>query len=143
MERPQYIIIGYENNNVNKQTHDASIFDIMKVTECYCKIGSEFYPEARMNINYGTNNEASKEIVNFNKDYKGLPHNIKPYINNRTFKSSYRIYVFDNRYQNHHIGPQPIQLNFKFRAAVADVICYALKVISVNSDGNKMVDKIL
>ena len=99
-----------------------------------------------MNINHGTNNynEAFKEIVNFNNDYNGLPHNIKPYINHRTIKSSYRIYVFDIRYQSDHIGPQPIQLNFKFSAAVADVICHALvltrKVISVNSDGNKMVD---
>ena len=50
MERPQYIIVGFENNNVNEQTHDASTFDIMNVTECYCKIGSEFYPEDRMNI---------------------------------------------------------------------------------------------
>ena len=99
-----------------------------------------------MNINYGTDNykEALKEIVNFNKDYIGLQHNIKPYINHRTFKSNYRIYVFDTRYQSDHIGPQPMQLNFKFSAAVADVICHALvltrQVISVNSDGNKMVD---
>ena len=77
MERIQYIIVGFENNNVNEQTHDASTFHIMNVTECYC------YPEDRMNINYGTNihNEAFKEIVNFSKDYNGLPHNIKPYIN--------------------------------------------------------------
>ena len=52
MERPQYIIVGFENNNVNEQTHDASTFDVMNVTECYCKIGSEFYPVDRMNINY-------------------------------------------------------------------------------------------
>ena len=140
MERPQYLIVGFENNNVNEQTHNASTIHMMNVTECYCKIGSEFYPEDRMRINYGTNNynEAFEEIVSFNKDYNGLPHNIKPYINHRLFKSSYRIYVFD------HIGPQSIQLNFKFGAAVADVICHALvltrKVISVNSDGNKMVD---
>ena len=77
MERPQYIIVGFENNNVNEQIHDASTFHIMNVTECYCKIGSEFYPEDRMNNNYGTNNynEAFKEIVRFNKDYNGLPHN--------------------------------------------------------------------
>ena len=83
MERPQYIIVGFENNNVCEQTHDASTFDIMNVTECYCKIGSEFYPEDRMNINYGTNNynEAFKEIVSFIEDYNGLPHNIKQYIN--------------------------------------------------------------
>ena len=146
MERPQYIIVGFEHNNVNEQTHDASTFDVMNVTECYCKIGSEFYPEDRMNINYGTNNynEAFKEFVSFNEDYNGLPHNIKPYINHRTFKSNYRKYVFDTRYQRDHIGPQPIQLNFKFSAAVADVICHALvltrKVISVNSDCIKMVD---
>ena len=84
----------------------------MNVTECYFKIGSEFYPEDRMNINYGTNNynEAFKEIVNFDKDYNGLPHNIKPFKNHKTFKSSYRIYVSDTRYQNYHIGPHPIQL---------------------------------
>ena len=35
MERPQYIIVGFENNNVNEQTHDASTFDVMNVTECY------------------------------------------------------------------------------------------------------------
>ena len=70
MERPQYIIVGFENNNVNEQTHDASTFDIKNVTECYSKIGSEFYPEDRMNINYCTSNynEEFKEIVKFNKD---------------------------------------------------------------------------
>ena len=112
----------------------------------YIKVGSEFYLMDRMNINYGTNNynEAFKEIVNFNKDYNGLPHNIKPYTNHRTLEISYRIYVFDTRYQNDHKGPQPIQLNFKISAAVADVIYPALvltgKIISDNSDGNKMVD---
>ena len=42
------------------------------------------------------------------------------------------------------MGPQPIQLNFKFSAAVADVIYHALvlnrKVFSVICDGNRMVD---
>ena len=56
MERPHYIKIGFENNNVSEQTHDASTFHLMNVTQCYCKIGSEFYPEDRMNINSGTNN---------------------------------------------------------------------------------------
>ena len=65
MERPQYIITGFENNNVNEQTHDASKFHIINVTECYCKIGSEFYPEDRMNINYVTTNynEALKRLL--------------------------------------------------------------------------------
>ena len=44
-ERQQCIVIGFENKNANEQTNDASNFDKMKITECYCKIGSEFYPE--------------------------------------------------------------------------------------------------
>ena len=50
MERPQNIIIGFENNNVNEQTNDANTSDIINVTECYCEIGSEFYPEDRIFI---------------------------------------------------------------------------------------------
>ena len=86
----------------------------MNVTECYCKIGSDIYPEERMNNNYGNNHydENFTKIVNFNKDFKSLPHNIKPYINHRTFKSSYRINVFDTRSRKDHIAPQPIQLFF-------------------------------
>ena len=34
MKRTQYIIVGFENINVNEQTHDASTFHIMNVTEC-------------------------------------------------------------------------------------------------------------
>ena len=33
MERPQYIIVGFENNNVNEQTHDASTFHMMNITK--------------------------------------------------------------------------------------------------------------
>ena len=46
--------------------------------------------------------------------------------------------MFDTRYENDHIGPQQIQLNITFSAAVVDFICHALvltrKVISVKSD---------
>ena len=35
MERAQYIIVGFESNKVNEQTHDASIFHILNVTECF------------------------------------------------------------------------------------------------------------
>ena len=113
--------------NVNEQTHDASTFDLMNVKECYCKIGSEFYTEDRMNIIYGTKNynKAFKKMVTF-KDYNGLPHNIKPYINHRTFKSIYRIHVFDTRYQSDHIGPQPIYVLF-LRNTKAD---FPLKITS-------------
>ena len=42
INRPQYITVGFENNNVNEKTHEATLFNIMNVTECFCMIGSEF-----------------------------------------------------------------------------------------------------
>ena len=51
---------------------------------------------------------------------------ILKHINRRKFKSIYRIYVFDTRYQNDHIGPQRIQLNFYFSAAPANILFHAL-----------------
>ena len=114
MERLQYDIIGFENNNAKEQIHDASMIDIMNFIECYCTIDKEFYPEDRMNINYGTNNynEAFKEIVNFIKDYNGLPHNIKPYtiIEHSKVVIEYLYLILDIKYKYDHIGPQPIQL---------------------------------
>ena len=110
----------------------------MNVTECYGKIGKEFYPEDRMNINYCTHNynEAFKEIVSFNKDYNGLPHNIKPYKNLRTFKSNYRIYVFDTKYQSDHIGPQTINLISKVIIEYMYSILDMKVIISVHNQYN-------
>ena len=81
--------------------------------------------------------------MNFNRNHNGLLDSIKPHINQRTFKSSYRIYIFDIRYQRDHIGAQAIQPNFKFAHGFADNICHALvltrRIISVNSDGGTMI----
>ena len=72
-----------------------------------------------MNVDYDVKiyNEAFRYIVTF----IGIPDHNKPYKNHRTFKRS----LFDTRYQRDHIGTQPIQLNFKFRVAVPNVLCHA------------------
>ena len=78
-DRNLYLLV-LKKNNVIEQSHDAIVFNKMNVTECYCKIGSEFYLKDRRNISYGTNHykEALNEIVSFNTDYNGLPRKIKP-----------------------------------------------------------------
>ena len=67
-----------------------------------------------MNRYYGGNifNDVFKDTLIFKQSYGGLLDNIKPYKNHRTFKRNNRKFVFDARYQNDHIEPQPIQTNF-------------------------------
>ena len=73
----------------------------MDVSECFCKIGKVNYPEDRITVNYAANiyNVAYKETIKFNRNYNGVLDSIKPYKNQRTFKSNFRIYLFDSRYQ--------------------------------------------
>ena len=77
---------------------------------------------------------------------KGLTY-YKPFKNHRTFKGTYRIYVFDNRYQSGHFSPDTKLLNCKLKAALADDICRASVltkiIISVNSDDSKIFDIVL
>ena len=82
----------------------------MNVTDYFCKIGIVTYPDDRMTINYAAinYNVAYKEIVSFNRNYNGLLDSINPYINHKTFKISYRMYVLDTRYQRDHIEAQAI-----------------------------------
>ena len=111
-------------------------------------LSHEFYPENRMNRYYGNNiyNDVFKDTLIFKPSYGGLPNNIKPYKNCRTFKRNYKKCVFDTRYQNDHIEPIPIQTNFELVAAFADVIFHALaltkKIISMNTDDHKIVDTV-
>ena len=41
-ERSQYIIIVFGNNDFKDQLYDAIAFNMMNMTECYCKIVSKF-----------------------------------------------------------------------------------------------------
>ena len=56
-------------------------FNVMAVIECYCKIGSEFYHQDRMTLDYNASkyNEASKDTKFFNRGDYGLQVSIKPY----------------------------------------------------------------
>ena len=79
MERPHYIIVGFENNNADEQTHDAVIFDMTYVTESYRTIGTEFYPQDSMVIIYGTkiHDKNFKEKLRYRKNFNRLPIKIK------------------------------------------------------------------
>ena len=63
---------------------------MMKITECFYKIGGEVSPDNICNflnslvVNF---NEAFKEIMHI-RDYNGLPFNIKSFINQRTIKKN-------------------------------------------------------
>ena len=146
---PNWIIVGFMANQMfENQIHDNSEFDQLPINFCVCKMGSENFPENGITCNYSRDNycEAYYEIENFFKNYTET-NLLKPLIDLKMFKSKYNFYVFDLRKQKEKIAAQPIWLNFKFDAAVADdYAAFALdlsdQLVSVSSDGQRQFDLI-
>ena len=144
VEIPVYVIICFQNTNVNAQTNDTT-YTQLDVTNAYCQIGSDCYPEDYMKIDYTRNiyDDAYNEVLSFYKNQIGLPH--IPLISRAEFKANYNFYIFDLRYQPEHISAQPMKVFFEFaNAPGAGISAHALvlkkTLISISSDGRKMLD---
>ena len=95
-------IIKYKPNNLSTMnTVNININIILNSEENHLNLHDSY-----LEIEFVVSGDAGGVFANdANTRFNGVPHNIKPYMNHRTFKSSYRIYVFGTRYQSNHIGP--------------------------------------
>ena len=62
------MIVGFQaRNRIDSQTHDNATFDRLSVSNAVCKIGSEKYPDDRIECDYDCDkyDQAYSEIENF------------------------------------------------------------------------------
>lgn len=150
IEIPIYVIVSFQTRTrYSDQEQDNGLFDRPNILSASCSIGSERYPEDRMNIDYSRNNylQAYGEIKNFWNNHVG-EHLLDPRITKSEFKNDYNFYVFDLRHQKEHLSAQPIKLEFQLQGDVvrenyvATALVLTNKLVSVSSDGQKMFDLI-
>ena len=113
-----------------------------------CEIGSEKYPDDRIECDYDCDNhdQAFYEIENF-YDLHSETNLLNLFISLQKFRTSYNFFnVFDLTKQKPPIASQPIRSEFQFSAAfgVADYVAHALvltlKPISISSEGQRHFD---
>ena len=145
-----FVIVGFQaRNKIDSQVHDNAVFDRLPISNAVCKIGSEKYPDDRIECDYDRDkyDQAFCEIENF-YHLNSETNLLNPFIDLHKFRTNYNFYVFDLSKQRDIIASQPIRLEFQFNAAidVADYIAYALvltpKLISISSDGQRHFDLI-
>jgi hypothetical protein len=148
IEKPRWIIIGFQTARINAQTQNPAIFDNLNLKNAYVTLNSERFPVSDITTNF-TRNEYSTlydMFDNFKTNYYGIDSLVGgTQVNVATYKSLFPILVFDLRKQNERLktGVTDIQIYFEFgTAAPADTTAYSViisdRFYKLASDGTNM-----
>ena len=149
VEKPRWIIVGFQTNKSDTQEQNPAVFDNLNLTKAYAKLNHVKYPSEDLIINFPTNDYALlyEMFDSFKKEYYGFNSLVGgTQVNFPSYKSLYLIIVFDVRHQNEKlaVGIMNMQLKFEFRDAVpANTTAYVTiisdRVYQLKSDGKNLV----
>jgi hypothetical protein len=148
VEKPRWILIGFQTARINTQQQNPAVFDHLNLSNAYLTLNSERYPMLDIKTNFARNEfmKLYDMFDDFKKDYYGIDSLVGgTQVNVAAYKSLFPIIVFDVRKQNEKlkIGITDVQVKFEFSAAVpAETTAYAViisdRFYKLSSDGKNM-----
>lgn len=148
VEKPRWIIIGFQTDKNNSQQQNPAIFDHLSLTNAYITLNSERYPMSTINTNFSRNEymKLYSMFDDFKKEYYGIDALVGgTQVHVAAYKNLFPIIVFDVRKQNEKlkIGVTDMQVRFEFGvAAPANTTAYAViisdRFYKLSSDGKNM-----
>ena len=148
IEKPRWILVGFQTNKTNEQTQNPAVFDHLALDRAYVQLNNERYPKSDVGINFANNQYSIlyKMADDFKREYYGMNNLIGgSQINLATYKSLFPILVFDVRNQSEKLksGVIDIVLKFYFRQGVpANTEAFAVilsdRIFKLDSDGINM-----
>ena len=148
VEKPRWIIIGFQTNRIDTQLQNPAVFDHLSLKNAYVTLNSERYPMSDIITNFDKNEyiKLYSMFDDFKKEYYGIDSLVGgTQVNVAAYKSLYPIIVFDVRKQNEKLktGVTDIQVRFEFGAAVpVNTTAYAVLIsdrfYKLSSDGKNM-----
>ena len=146
-EVPRFIIIGFQQNRINNQTTNPSIFDNVDVSNIYVTLNSTRYPATDYDINFETQrfSRVYGDVADFRSKFFNMDELISnPNINPSDYKDLYSLFLFDVSKQSEKLkySTTDIQVKMSFRGDVpVGVQVYGViisdRLINFQSDGNK------
>jgi hypothetical protein len=129
VERPRYVIVGFQTKRKNEPTADCSKFDHCNLRNVKLYINSETYPYDNLNLKFAKDQygEAYVQYVNFMKSYYG-ENTSHPILSYAQFKT-YPLFVIDCSKQNEtsKMGACNVRLELEGNTNFpADTIAYCL-----------------
>lgn len=148
IEKPRWIIVGFQTDKDQNQEQNPAIFDHVNLTNACVTLNSEKYPLNDFTTNFATNDYSVlyEMFDNFKTEYYGFNSLVGgTQVNFPAFKSLFPIIVFDVRRQNEYLkrGIMDIQMKFQFGDAIPDnTRAYAViisdRLYKMESDGKNL-----
>ena len=148
VEKPRWIIIGFQTDRTSNQKQNPAVFDHLNLKNVHATLNSEKYPMLDIITDFGRNEYAKLYSMfdDFKKDYYGIDALVGgTHVNVAGFKSLFPIIVLDVRRQNETLktGVMDIQVRFEFGAPVpadttANAVIISDRLYTMASDGKNM-----
>ena len=146
-EIPRFIIIGFQQNGINFQTTNPSIFNNMNVSNMYVMLNSTRYSTTDYDIKFGEQ-EFSRvygDVAEFRANFFNMDELISnPNINPSDYRDLYSLFLFDVSKQSEKLkySTTDIQVKMFFRGEIpVGTQVYGViisdRLINFQSDGNK------
>ena len=146
-EIPRFIIIGFQQNGINNQVTNPSIFTHVNIDNMYVMLNSTRYPVTDYNINFGTQqfSRVYGDAAEFRSKFYNMDELISnPNINPSDYRDLYPLFLFDVSKQSEKLkySTTDIQVKMSFRGDVpVGIQVYGViisdRLINFQSDGNK------
>lgn len=118
MEKPRYIIVGFQTNRKNQLKANCSKFDSANITDLKVFLNSEKYPYDDLNLNFNINNFGVlyDMYVDFQTSYYGkiFP---EPCLSMDRFKNDAPLFVIDCSRQNDSIKAGTVDVRIEVQSS--------------------------
>lgn len=123
LNKPRYIIVGFQTNRGYDITKDASLFDHCDISDIKVHLNSNTYPYESMNCNFAddTYMQAFLNYMNFRKSYYHDGSSVQngPYFNFSEYKAYSPIFVIDCSRQNEAVKSSMVDIRLEITARKA------------------------
>lgn len=148
IEKPRWIIVGFQTNKLDTQQQNPAIFDNLNLKNAHVTLNSEKYPKSEIMTNFSRNEymRLFNMFDDFKRDYYGIDSLVGgTQVNVPAYKSLFPIIVFDVRRQNETLktGVMDIQVKFEFNEIIAaNTTAYSViisdRMYKLSSDGKTL-----
>lgn len=120
LEKPRYVIIGFQTDRKNNTDKTMSNFDHCKIKNLKVYLNSEVFPYEDFQSDFTKNKISTlyRAYAEFQKSYYGHD-NVTPLLNRSEFKTYCPIIVIDMSRQNDNVKTSTVDLRIEFEATEA------------------------
>ena len=117
LEKPRFVILGFQSARNNSRTVTAAEFDHCNISNVKLFLNSQYYPYGNMNLDMKNNQFALlyEMFAKFQESYYGKQN--QPIVGRSDFKSRVPLIVFDCSKQNENLKSAPVDVRLEFEAS--------------------------